>query len=77
MNENETETNRYTLEDVIDECQYYTSPVVMKDCVNWELDHINQNGLIEENETEVHNDEREISIKTENQDGIHSNMNED
>ena len=44
-------------EEVIDELPDDTSPVVMKDCVNWELDHINQNGLIEENETEVHDEE--------------------
>ena len=38
MIENETETNWYTLEEFIDECQDYTSPFVMKDCVNNELD---------------------------------------
>ena len=34
MNENGTESHRNTLEEVIDECPYDTSPVVIEDCVN-------------------------------------------
>ena len=34
MNENGTESHHNTLEEVIDECPYDTSPVVIEDCVN-------------------------------------------
>ena len=47
MDENETETNQDTLEDVIDELPYETSPVVMDYCLNEELDCSNQNDVIE------------------------------
>ena len=66
MNENETETNRYNWEEVMDELPDYTLPVVMEDCVSKELDDINQNDFIEENETCVHYEEGEILIDTEN-----------
>ena len=48
-----------TLGEVIDECPYDTYPVLVEDSVNEELDDINQNDLIQENETEVNNEERE------------------
>ena len=54
MYENDTETNWYTLEQVIDEWPYETSPVVMEYCVNEELDNSNQHYLIELNDTEVY-----------------------
>ena len=37
MNENDTETNLYALEELLDECLDDTPPVVMEDCVNEEL----------------------------------------
>ena len=47
----------------------------MEDCVNEKLDDSNQNDLIEENETGVHDEVVEISIDTKNQDVIHIHMN--
>ena len=56
MNENDTETNLYALEELIHECLDDTPPVVMDDSENEELEYSNQNYLIEENYIEV-NDE--------------------
>ena len=50
--QNETETNQDTLNKVIEK-----SPVVMKEYVNKELDDSNHNYLVEENKTEVHDEE--------------------
>ena len=47
MNENKTENNWDTLEEVIYECPYDTSSVVMEDYVNEELDNSNHNYLME------------------------------
>ena len=47
MNENETETNLDTLVEVINEFPDDTSPVVMVNCVNGELEDSNQNDFIE------------------------------
>ena len=46
MNENDTETNLYALEESIYEWLDDTSPVVMEDCVNEELDGSNKHYLI-------------------------------
>ena len=56
MNENDTETNLYALEELIYELSDDTSPFVREDSVNEELEYNNQNYLIGENDTEV-NDE--------------------
>ena len=47
MNENETENNWDTLEEVIDEFPDDTSPIVVEDFLNGELEYNNQNGFIE------------------------------
>ena len=47
LNEKGTETYQDTLLEVIYECPYGTSPVVMEDFVNEWLDYSNQKGLIE------------------------------
>ena len=75
MNVNETETNKNTLEKVIDERAYDLPPAVTQDCVNEELVDRNQNDLIEKNESEVYGEVGEISVETENEDVIHNNMN--
>ena len=54
--ENEKETNQDTLNRFIEEFPDDTSPVVMEECVNYELDYENKNNAIEENHTTV-NDE--------------------
>ena len=64
MNENETETNWYTLEEVIYERPYDTSPAKSEYRVNEELDDINQNYFIEKDETFVHDEEEEKLTKT-------------
>ena len=46
-NENDTENNRDTLEEVIKELPDDTSPVVMDDCVNEGLYDSNQNYLVD------------------------------
>ena len=56
MNENDTENKQDILEELINESPYETSPVVMKDYINAELEDINHQDLIEENETEVHDE---------------------
>ena len=56
MNENDTETNLYALEELLDELSDDTSSFVREDSVKEELEYNNQNYLIGENDTEV-NDE--------------------
>ena len=45
------------MEEAIYECLDDTLRIVMEDCVNEELDDSNQNDLIEENYTGVHDEE--------------------
>ena len=42
-----------------------TSPVLVEECVNYQLDDREQNNLIEENETEVHNEGWDKSTENE------------
>ena len=55
--QNETETNQDTLNKVIEKSPDEKSPVVMEEYVNKELDYSNHNYLVEENKTEVHDEE--------------------
>ena len=52
--------------EVVYECPDDTSPVVMEDCLNDEHEDSIRNDPIEENDAEVHDELREIPIKTEN-----------
>ena len=56
MNENDTETNLYAMEELLYELSDDTSSFVREDSVKEELEYNNQNYLIGENDTEV-NDE--------------------
>ena len=53
--------------EVIDECPDDTYPVVMEDFVNYEHEDSIKKYLIEENDTKVNYEVREISIYTENE----------
>ena len=53
ITENEKETNWDTLKKVIEKWAYDTSPVVMEEFVNDEVDYDNKHILIEENETKL------------------------
>ena len=60
MNKNDTDTNQGTFEEAIYECPYDTTPVVIEQFVNGEIYNGNQNYLIEEDKTELHDEVREI-----------------
>ena len=46
-----------TFEEVIDECPYDTSPNLMEDCLNENLDDNNKTDFIEVNDTGIYNGE--------------------
>ena len=48
MNENETETNRYTLDKLLEEFPDVTSTAMIEDSVKQELDNSNQHNLQKE-----------------------------
>ena len=50
--------------ELINECSYYTSPVMMKKCVNDEHEDSIRKYLIEKNDTKVTDEVQEISIET-------------
>ena len=59
----------------MDEWPYEISPVLIKGGLKEELYDINQNDLMEGNDTGVHDEEGEISIETEDHDVINNHMN--
>ena len=62
----ETETNMYNFEEVIYEFPDDTSPEIMEDDVNEELDYMNQNDLNDENRMGIEEEERYISTDNAN-----------
>ena len=61
---------------VIYECLDDTSTVWMWDGVNYKRKDSIRNDLIEESDTEVHDETRKTSIETENEDIIHKDITE-
>ena len=47
INVNETETNRNTLDELIEKFPDITSPDMMEICWNWKLDYSNKNNMNE------------------------------